>query len=85
MIEYVRVPDSDKKRGEIVVGSSVTQLFNIAEDPWKTFKLGAFPEHAERVASLREEMKEKAQELRDQAEGERAEVDFWDYWDEEEK
>lgn len=80
LIEYVRAPDSDKARGAFVAGSRVTQLFNIAQDPWETFNLADFPEYQEMVSSLRAAMKEKAIELGDKADGKRTKVDFWDYY-----
>lgn len=64
-----------------MAGSRVTQLFNITEDPWETFNLADFPDYQEIVASMRVDMKEKAKELGDIADGERTKVDFWEYMD----
>ncbi len=80
LIEYVRSPDDDWKRGNIVTGSRVTQLFNITKDPWETFNLADFPEFEEIVAKLRLEMKEKAIELGDVADGKRTKFDFWKHY-----
>ena len=80
LIEYVRAPDSHKNRGDFVAGSRVTQLFNVSKDPWETFNLADFPEYQEMVFSMRAEMKEKAIELGDEADGKRTMVDFWDYY-----
>lgn len=80
LIEYVRAPDSTKQRGKLVAGSRVTQLFNIAEDPWETFNLADFPEYRERVLLMRKEMKEKAIELKDKPDGMRTRFDFWEYF-----
>ena len=81
MLEYVRAPDHDRKLGDIITGSRVTQLFNISKDPWETFNLADFPEFQDVVSSMRKEMKEIAIELADKADGERTTVDFWKYWD----
>ncbi|TXG38401.1 sulfatase-like hydrolase/transferase [Seonamhaeicola maritimus] len=80
LIEYVRAPDKDRKRGDLVTGSKVTQLFNIAKDPWETFNLADFPEYTQIVAQLRKEMKAKAIELGDVADGKRTNFDFWKYY-----
>ncbi|UZO82302.1 sulfatase-like hydrolase/transferase [Aquimarina sp. ERC-38] len=81
LIEYVRAPDKNKKRGDIITGSRVTQLFDLSKDPWETFNLADFPEYAAKVVSMRNEMKSKATELGDTADGKRTSVDFWKYWD----
>ncbi|MGI9242243.1 MAG: sulfatase-like hydrolase/transferase, partial [Verrucomicrobiales bacterium] len=60
LIEYVRAPDRDKKRGDIVSGSRVTQLFDLASDPWETFNLADFPQHQKKLAEMRAAMKAKA-------------------------
>ena len=80
LIEYVRAPDHHKDRGDFIAGSRVTQLFNIAKDPWETFNLADFPEYMDQVALMRKEMKEKSVKLGDRADGERAKIDFWDYY-----
>ena len=80
LIEYVRAPDSDRVRGDFVAGSRVTQLFNVAQDPWETFNLADFPEYHERVGLMRADMKEKSMELGDKADGLRTKVDFWEYY-----
>lgn len=80
LIEYVRAPDSDRNRGEIVAGSRVTQLFNLAHDPWETFNLADFPEYQAMVTEMRADMRKNAVELGDNADGQRTKVDFWDYY-----
>lgn len=80
LIEYVRAPDRDRKRGDIVSGSRVTQLFNVTKDPWETFNLADFPEYAEIVSNMRKGMKEKAKELHDKSHDEFAPFDFWQYY-----
>lgn len=80
IIEYVRAPDYTKQRGEFLAGSRVTQLFNISKDPWETFDLAPFPEYEELIAEMRSELKEKAKEIGDKADGNRTKVDFWDYY-----
>jgi len=79
LIEYVRAPDNANDRGDFIAGSRVTQLFNIAEDPWETFNLADFPEYEELVSDMRNEMKKKSVELGDVADWERTKVDFWEY------
>ena len=78
LIEYVRAPGYDWQRGDIVTGSRVTQLFDMSKDPWETLNLADFPQYEEKVAELRKEMKEKAVELNDVADGKRTKFDFWD-------
>ena len=81
LIEYVRAPDNDWRRGHLISGSRVTQLFNINNDPWETFNLSVFPEYQEMVKELRSEMKEKAKELGDDAINQLGlEYDFWNYY-----
>lgn len=80
LIEYVRAPDSNRKRGDFVAGSRVTQLFDVSKDPWETFDLAGFPEYQEKIAELRKEMKAKAKELGDIADGQRTKVDFWEFY-----
>lgn len=80
LIEYVRAPDKDRKRGDIVTGSRVTQLFNLAKDPWETFNLADFPEYEAKVEELRIAMKAKAVEIGDKADVKRSEIDFWEYF-----
>ena len=80
LIEYVRAPDSDWKRGELIAGSRVTQLFDISKDPWETFNLADFPEYTAIVAEMRMGLKEKAVELGDVADGHRTKVDFWKFY-----
>lgn len=80
LIEYVRAPDSHKNRGEFVAGSRVTQLFNLGKDPWETFNLADFPEYQEILSSMRKEMKKRALELGDVADGKRTKVNFWEYY-----
>lgn len=81
LIEYVQAPTDDRHVGKAIVGSRVTQLFNVTEDPWEAFNLADFPEYYDRVLSMRKEMKAKAVELGDTADGKRTEFDFWDYYD----
>lgn len=80
LIEYVRAPDHTRKGDKFVAGSRVTQLFDIAKDPWETVNLADFPKYQETVSSMREEMKAKSVELGDQADGKRTKVDFWEYY-----
>ena len=81
LIEYVRANNYDKSLGETVKGSRVTQLFNIKSDPWEVYDLSFFPEYAEQVKKMREEMKEKAAELGDTKENiEGEKYGFWDYY-----
>lgn len=80
LIEYVRAPDRNREGVEFMAGSRVTQLFNLAEDPWETFNLADFPEYKERLTSMRSEMQKKSVELDDGADGKRTEVDFWTYY-----
>ena len=80
LIEYVKAPDFHKNRGDFVAGSRVTQLFNLAKDPWETFNLADFPEYQDTVEMLRAKMKARATELGDTADGKRTEVDFWKYY-----
>ena len=81
LIEYVRAKGFDKQRGEYTAGSRVTQLFNLKKDRWECFDLSAFPEHAERIQTMRKEMKKKAMQLGDYADGKRTSYDFWQYYD----
>ncbi|CAZ97768.1 sulfatase-like hydrolase/transferase [Zobellia galactanivorans] len=81
LIEYVRAKNYDKKNGETVKGSRVTQLFNIKNDPWEVYDLSFFPEYADQVKTMRKEMKEKAKELGDikeNIEGEK--YGFWEFY-----
>ena len=80
LIEYVRAPDYDRQRGDIVTGSRVTQLYNLADDPWEAFNLADFPEYTEKVNELRKEMKAKAQKVGDYADGKRTKFNFWEYY-----
>lgn len=80
LIEYVRAPDSKKSGEEFIVGSRVTQLFNIADDPWEVFNLADFPEYKSIVRSMRASMKAKSIELQDFADGKRTKYNFWDYY-----
>ena len=81
LIEYVRAPTSERHVGDAIVGSRVTQLFKIPDDPWEVFNLADFPEYHDQVVSMRKEMKMKAQELNDKADGDRTKIDFWDYYE----
>lgn len=76
LIEYVRAPGYERSRGDFTAGSRVTQLFNLAEDPWETFNLADFPEYREQVTELRAEMRAKAKELGDTPDEKRSGVDF---------
>lgn len=80
LIEYVKAPDFEKSRGEFMSGSRVTQLFNIAKDPWETQNLAFFPEYAGLIASLQKDMKAMAQKFEDKADGKRTKVNFWQYY-----
>ncbi|WKX76604.1 sulfatase-like hydrolase/transferase [Zobellia laminariae] len=81
LIEYVRANNYDKKNGETIKGSRVTQLFNIKNDPWEVYDLSFFPEYAEQVKTMRKEMKEKANELGDTKENiEGEKYGFWEFY-----
>lgn len=84
LIEYVRAPDTHtygKYKGQtFVVGSRVTQLFNITKDPWETFNMADFPEFADIVESMRKEMQLKSKELKDKPDGKFVTADFWEYY-----
>ncbi|MCK0188951.1 sulfatase-like hydrolase/transferase [Arenibacter sp. F20364] len=81
LIEYVRAKDYENNTGESVRGSRVTQLFNIAKDPWEVQDLSFFPEYREKVQTMRNEMKEKAKELGDSIENiEGEKYDFWEFY-----
>ena len=80
LIEYVKAPDHHWKRGDLVAGSRVTQLFNVTQDPWETFDLAPFPKYEQKVKELQAEMKQKAQELGDEADGNRTKFDFWEFY-----
>lgn len=80
LIEYVRAPTNDKHVGDAVVGSRVTQLFNVADDPWEAFNLADFPEHQDRINHMRQEMRAQAKLLGDTADGKRTKINFWDYF-----
>lgn len=81
LIEYVRAKDKDWKRGLEIRGSRVTQLFNITTDPWETQNLSFFPEHAQLVAEMKKELKEKAIELGDSKENIEGETyGFWEFY-----
>ncbi|WP_273445629.1 sulfatase-like hydrolase/transferase [Neolewinella agarilytica] len=82
LIEYVRSPDKDWKRGDIVTGSRVTQLFNVASDPWEVYDLSFLPEHSERIDKMRQQMRSMATELGDYKENiEGEKYDFWDVYE----
>ncbi|NIJ44904.1 arylsulfatase A-like enzyme [Wenyingzhuangia heitensis] len=83
LIEYVRAPTLEKygkPRVEGMLGSRVTQLFNTEKDPWETLNLADFPEYYDKMQEMRKEMREKAMELEDYADGDRTNVDFWQYY-----
>ncbi|MEM6643192.1 MAG: sulfatase-like hydrolase/transferase [Bacteroidota bacterium] len=80
LIEYVRAPDNDWKRGKLIAGSRVTQLFNLKDDPWETFNLADFPEYEKKIAELRLKMQNAAEEVGDIADGKRTKFDFWEYY-----
>ncbi|MGJ8659031.1 MAG: sulfatase-like hydrolase/transferase [Cellulophaga fucicola] len=81
LIEYVRAKDINKKYGEFVAGSRVTQLFKVTTDPWETQDLSFFPEYKNLLTQMRSEMKTKAEELGDKKENVNGEkYDFWDYY-----
>ena len=81
LIEYVRASDHNKRSGEFVAGSRVTQLFNIKEDPWETIDLSFQPKYKEQVRKLRKEMRQVAQELGDNKENTGERFDFWDFFE----
>lgn len=82
LIEYVRAPGEDRAvYGDAVRGSRVTQLFNFREDSWETHNLAVYPEHAERLAQMRREMRRAARHYGD--EGDQLinyEFDFWKFY-----
>lgn len=80
LIEYVRANDYNKRSGAFVSGSRVTQLFNIKEDPWETTDLSFQPAYRERLAIMRQEMRQVAQELGDSTENTGERFDFWDFY-----
>lgn len=80
LIEYVRAPDYNKKTGEFIAGSRVTQLFNIQKDPWEVFNIAYFPAYKNTLKSMKEEMKAAAKEVGDRAENVKYKYDFWDYY-----
>lgn len=80
LIEYVRAPGWTKADGDYVAGSRVTQLFNIAKDPWESQDLSFFPDQKERVAQMREAMRKEAMAVGDYADGKRTQFDFWNYY-----
>lgn len=80
LIEFVKAPDYDKKRGKFITGSRVTLLFNYKKDPWETTNLAFLPEYRETLENMQKEMREKAIELNDYKEHNNYPVDFWDYY-----
>ncbi|MFY0598119.1 MAG: sulfatase-like hydrolase/transferase [Cyclobacteriaceae bacterium] len=80
LIEYVRAEDFNKKKGAFEAGSRVTQLFNVALDPWETQDLSIFPQYQERLEQMKLEMRERAIELGDKKESINEKYDFWDYY-----
>lgn len=80
IIEYVRAQDFNKKTGDFIAGSRVTQLFNTKNDPWETTDLSFFPQYFDLLAEMRIEMKDKAIELGDRKESVNEQFDFWDYY-----
>ncbi len=81
LIEYVRASDYNKRSGEFVAGSRVTQLFNIQEDPWETTDLSFQPAYKDQVRVLRKEMRQLAQALGDNKENTGERFDFWDFFE----
>ena len=79
LIEYVK---ADGKAGRDVSsqGSRVTQLFNYREDPWETHNLAVFPEYQEILTSMKDGMKQAAEDLGDSKEAVEYDFDFWDYY-----
>ncbi|MDO6736365.1 sulfatase-like hydrolase/transferase [Wenyingzhuangia sp. 2_MG-2023] len=80
LIEYVKSPNNDWKRGYSVKGSRVTQLFNIKKDPWETQNLAFFPEHKALLKEMQEEFVKAGKDLDDYKQGIGVEYDFWDYY-----
>ncbi|AWW29555.1 arylsulfatase [Echinicola strongylocentroti] len=80
LIEYVRAKDSNKKLGGFQAGSKVTQLFNIAKDPWEINNLAINPNYFDKVKELQKEMKAMAAKLNDNKSQLGMEYDFWDYY-----
>ena len=81
LIEYVRSPGSDKRDGNHIRGSRVTQLFNYKEDPWETFNLAYFPEHQDLLEEMRREMRTVAEEIDDNKDRIGYGFDFWESYE----
>ena len=80
LIEYVKAPDFNKKTGEFISGSRVTQLYKIYEDPLEINNLSYFPEFQRILEELQTEMKSKSAELGDSKESVDYDYYFWDYY-----
>lgn len=82
LIEYVKAKNLHRKTGESVVGSRVTQLFNIKNDIWETTDLSFQAEYKTLLAEMCLEMRAKAKEFGDEkvqyVTG--REFHFWDFY-----
>ena len=79
LIEYVKSPGRDWKRGDVIRGSRVTQLFNYKKDPWETRNLAYFPEYADILESMKIGMRQTAEKLGDnKTHLINYDFDFWD-------
>ncbi|NRB47260.1 MAG: sulfatase-like hydrolase/transferase [Saprospiraceae bacterium] len=80
LIEYVRADDFNKRKGAFVAGSRVTQLFDVESDPWETTDLSFQPAYQDRLAQLRQEMRQVANQLGDSKDNTGEKFDFWDFY-----
>ena len=80
LIEYVRAKATEKNGETTTRGSRVSQLFNYTEDPWETMNLADFPEHKPRLDSMRQQMREAAQNAGDKPGRTGQSHDYWDYY-----
>ncbi|MFY0607682.1 MAG: sulfatase-like hydrolase/transferase [Cyclobacteriaceae bacterium] len=81
LIEYVRAKEENRTGEVSEVGSRVTQLFNLANDPWEIHDLSWYEEYDETVKELRRELRVRASEEGDDADGILGQkFDFWDFY-----
>lgn len=81
LIEYVKAPDTDRDKIQFLSGSRVTQLFDLANDPWETHNLADLPGYAQLVDSMRISMKQAALDHGDNTKTTGQTFDFWEYYD----
>ncbi len=77
LIEYVKALDEKEK---VLMGSRVTQLFNIKIDFWEQHNLATHKDYREKVKEMQAEMRQAAAEIGDTPENAGITVDFWDYY-----